>query len=81
MENDFDALFESTQGEPSKTPTPYMVNCPRHGKIYLTHEEYERQMWQMNSLWKCPICGRTSQWDDDNYDSFYQEEEENGNLR
>jgi hypothetical protein len=55
-------------GRMSTSPTPYMVHCPNHGPVYLTTLEYERQMWQAGSLWKCPECHRTATWDDENYE-------------
>ena len=42
------------QESESLTPTPYAVRCPLHGLIYLTYEEYCRQMDQLGQVWKCP---------------------------
>lgn len=50
------------------TPTPYAVHCRLHGLVYLSQAEYDRQMDDPNSLWKCP-CGRLAEWDDDNYEA------------
>ena len=44
------------------------IICPEHGKQGLTEKDYVRQMWDADSLWKCPICRRPSQWDDDRYE-------------
>jgi len=62
----------SSQPDVSREPTPYAIHCPKHGKVYLSHHNYNRQMWQMDSLWRCPLCGRVAQWDDDNYDDAFE---------
>jgi hypothetical protein len=54
-------------GRISTTPTPYAVNCPTHGQVFLTEAEYSRQMWKADSVWMCPDCHQPAQWDDDNY--------------
>lgn len=62
----------------SPTPTPYAVWCtgsanpPEYypcssGLIYITPQDYERQMADADAKWKCPICGSDAVWDDDNY--------------
>ena len=39
----------------SPTPTPYAVRCTRgHGLVYLTPDEYDRQMSMMADVWRCP---------------------------
>jgi endogenous inhibitor of DNA gyrase (YacG/DUF329 family) len=58
------------EGRISTTPTPYRVHCPLCGPIYLTQQEYERQMWLADSLWQCPECGSSATWDDDNYEQL-----------
>lgn len=40
-------------GESTK-PTPYAVTCPVHGRVYLTEEEYHRQMMKPDQVWACP---------------------------
>lgn len=54
----------------SKESTPYAVGCPLHGKVFLTQEEYDRQMGNADNRWVCPhsMCGLISWWDDDNYE-------------
>lgn len=51
-------------------PTPYAVLCRVHGRVFLTHDEYQRQMQRAGDVWRCPLnhCGRAAEWDDDNYD-------------
>lgn len=56
-----------------RLPTPYAVHCPKHGKVYLTEQEYNYQMRRPDILWMCPICTRRAEWDDDNYDEGYSE--------
>ncbi|HUU95091.1 MAG TPA: hypothetical protein VM487_05075 [Phycisphaerae bacterium] len=58
----------TNEGRISTVPTPYRVHCWTHGAIYLTEREYTRQMWNADSLWKCPDCGGSATWDDNNYE-------------
>ena len=37
----------------SAEPTQYAVECPIHGKVYLTPEEYDRQL-SIHDRWRCP---------------------------
>ena len=70
----------------STKETPYAVHCPKHGKVYLTQGEYGRQLSKPDSGWTCPVmsadpeefglCGRYSDWDDNQYEkSMYPDEE------
>jgi len=53
----------------SAEPTPYAVRCPaERALVYLTEEEYNRQMNQPDALWRCPRCGERAEWDDANYE-------------
>ena len=64
-----------THGRPR---TPWAVHCegpfdmPGYGcgLVYLTKQEYDRQMDAPDSLWKCPLCRYSAQWDDDNYEQM-----------
>ena len=47
----------------------YAVHCPTHGEQGLTEDEYKEQMDRPGDVWKCPICGRPSQWDDGRYEN------------
>ena len=61
--------------------TQYRVLCPSCGPHYLTNEAYNKQMFAMNSLWKCPVCGAVSQWDDDHYDEWQEKLELEDELK
>jgi hypothetical protein len=50
--------------------TPWAVICREHGQVFMTAEEYESQMFMPDSVWKCPLCGRKSEWDDDNHEAM-----------
>jgi hypothetical protein len=54
----------------SLRPTPFAVDCYRHGKVYLTDAEYERQLSCPDKGWSCPypLCGLAATFDDDNYE-------------
>lgn len=65
----------------SQTPTQWAVICPRHGQVFLTEDEYNAQMCDGDSKWKCTRftyqpgdavgpCGAFSEWDDANYDDW-----------
>ena len=56
-------------------PTPWQVICREHGAVSLTQEQYEYQMSRVDSLWKCPHCGASAQWDDDNYEAHLNKEQ------
>lgn len=61
----------------SLKPTPYGVHCCgdlfhacNDGEIiYLTEDEYKKQMWDADSRWRCPRCGHEAWWDGKNYDN------------
>ena len=47
--------------------------------VFLTKQEYDRQMAHDDSLWKCPVegCDEAATFDDDNYEypaALYAEE-------
>lgn len=66
--------------------TPWRLLCPRHGKVFLTREEYEAQTSSPDALWQCPaldmgdpsdlddvgpgVCGAKSRWDDAWFDRY-----------
>ena len=54
----------------SATETPWAVICPRHGQVFLTEAEYERQMLNPDNLWECaqPDCPARAEFDDDNWE-------------
>lgn len=59
--------------------TAYAVHCPKHGKVFLTVDEYGRQLMRPNSKWTCPVmdtdldelglCGRVSEFDDAHFEA------------
>lgn len=57
----------------SRKPTQWAVHCPNHGKVYLTWEEYGKQLDNPEDLWHCPICWHVAQWDDRNYTREYHD--------
>lgn len=56
----------------SPTPTAYAVNCDQHGKVFLTAEEYDRQMSKPDSLWICPRCRMPASFDDATYEASFE---------
>lgn len=46
------------------------VVCSYHGKVDIDKEEYNRQMSRPNSLWRCPVCGESCDFDDDRYEQI-----------
>lgn len=63
----------------SLVETPYAVHCPIHGVVYLTEEEYLRQLDQPDLVWSCPrmstsihaigLCGEPSDFQDGIYET------------
>lgn len=35
------------------TPTPWALTCPKHGRVYLTEEEYKEQVARGGEEWRC----------------------------
>jgi len=58
----------------SETRTPYQVDCPFCGPVFLTREYYNMQMGCANSKWACGNCGEQAIWNDNNYEDFYDKE-------
>lgn len=56
--------------------TPYAVLCDDHGQRFLTEAQYDQQMSRPDALWRCPWCGESAHWDDDNYEQATDLEEE-----
>jgi hypothetical protein len=55
-----------------RKPGPYAVSCREHGLVYLTEAEYDAQMDDPDEEWRCPHCGRKSEWSDENFDRWEQ---------
>lgn len=56
-----------TKQRVSDEPTPWRLKCPIHGGVFLTEDEYVRQLEMPNRRWCCPKCGRLAAWDDANF--------------
>jgi len=58
--------------------SPYAVLCDHDEgeteRVYLTEAQYNAQMKKPDSLWRCPHCGLSADWDDDNYENYINEE-------
>lgn len=52
----------------STKPTRYAVICVLHGRVYMTKEEYIRQMYRADDKWCCPSCGAIATFDDETYE-------------
>ena len=63
-----------------RSRTPYAVRClgpydianADHGLVYLTEDEYARQMCAPGKGWRCPICRYDAVWDDDNFEQMVE---------
>lgn len=61
---------------PIGTPSPYLLHCYEDKDFgscgqstYLTEEQYNSQIMNLNSTWKCPKCGcKPCDFDDANYE-------------
>lgn len=51
--------------------TPYLVHCPEHGRVFLSHEE---SMNQANAKWRCH-CGAVAEFDDEHFDAWLEEDD------
>lgn len=40
----------------SSEPTPYVLTCPVHHRVFLTEIEYDRQRQVVEVGWECPLC-------------------------
>jgi hypothetical protein len=57
VEADLDAYTDARLGARPETAWP--VECPVHGRVYLTRLEHEKWMSARLGYSVCPICGRT----------------------
>lgn len=57
----------------SECRTAWAVTCRTHGQQFLTEDEYNRQLCRPDSLWNCPCCGASAEFDDANYEAFLEE--------
>lgn len=57
----------------SLEPTPYAIrcenNCNNGELIYLTSDEYDRQMKNPHDFWKCPRCRDCAWFNDENFEA------------
>ena len=58
--------------------TPWAVTCDEHGLVFLTQEEYSKQMKVPSKTWRCPICREEAIWDDENYEKHLENENPHG---
>jgi hypothetical protein len=79
-----DALvFDFLTGQEAPTDH-YAVLCPIHGRQFLTQKQYDTQMNDTNSRWKCPKCTRPAKFDDITYEAYLdalEKQTEEGNTR
>lgn len=59
--------------------TPWAVKCREHGQVFLSADEYTRQLGRPDSLWLC-YCGASAEFDDGHLETFDQECRYLGNL-
>jgi hypothetical protein len=52
--------------------TPWAVVCHKHGRVFLTQQQYDKQMIVADAFWICPVCGDVASWDDDNYEKHIE---------
>ena len=66
----------------SEKPTPWAVRCFHCNKgelVYMTRDEYLRQLRNADNTWECPCCGQRASWNDSNYEQAMEQwEQENG---
>lgn len=56
------------------TYIPYAgVICRLHGHIDIDKDDYIKQMNDVNTLWKCPICKAPAEFDDNRYEVLHPE--------
>lgn len=61
---------------------PYAgVICRQHGNVDIDKAEYDRQMSNPNSRWKCPRCGSVSEFDDERFEEINLPEEQQHGRR
>lgn len=68
--NNTDALVFDFLGGQEQPTDHYAVLCPIHERQFLTQTQYDAQMNDPNSKWKCPKCGRTARFDDITYEAY-----------
>jgi hypothetical protein len=59
----------------SQAPSPFAVICRTHGQVYITEDDYVKQLSMPDALWTCPECGGVAEFDDDNYEYWTEEGE------
>jgi len=62
------AKYEAAVPVSEPKETPYAVICSQHNRQFLTEKQYDDQMWLADSPWRCPVCRRSAEWDDDWYE-------------
>lgn len=57
------------------TETAWAVTCREHGTVYLTEAEYDFQLEDPDRGWSCPRCGKSAEWDDDNFEKHMSQDD------
>ena len=70
---------DPTEVEDIGIPSPYAISCYHKGRpvrVFMTEEQYLRQLRRPNNLWVCPSCGETAWFDDTNYEFWMNKQED-----
>ena len=51
----------------SEVPTRWAIICPNHERVFLTYDEYVRQLCNADTLWHCPLCKEAAWFDDETH--------------
>lgn len=55
-------LVSKEVGEPAVMCTSWWEGLPGCGRVVLTQEQYERQLFVASKTWRCPICRCEAEW-------------------
>jgi len=56
---------------PPEPDEKYKVHCHLCGSVVIGYGNYRDQMRQANARWYCPQCGGFASFDDENYESYF----------
>jgi hypothetical protein len=54
----------------SEDDARYNVICPVHGEVQIGKASYDVQMSRPDDPWRCSVCGRRAEFDDDSYEEW-----------